>query len=210
MTQPVISELAQEIYDDLAPLAYADEENGWVLAYWIDALCSIAEQIATYARDQEDGTPGWAIVMDVDNAPEEVLPWLAQFVGARLSDSLTEGEKRTFIKEVGGWKRGTVAEIAAAVAPFLTGTKTVTITERFDPANPTVDSAYHFQIRTLASETPDSAVTEAAVLARKPAGLIMHYSTYTGYEYGDMTEWTDYDDLEADVAVTDYDDLSDG
>jgi hypothetical protein len=95
------------------------------------------DQIEGYARDRPDGTPGWAILLDPDLCPAEALPYLAQFVGVKLPEGLTEAQQRFRIKATDGFNRGKPSAIIAAAQQFLTGNKTVIIRER-DPSVDTV------------------------------------------------------------------------
>jgi hypothetical protein len=116
--------------------------------------------------------------MDVNRCPTEALGWLAQFAGVRLLPGATDAQSRQRIQSTDGFRRGTVAAMTAAAQRTLTGTKTVGITERYtgDP--------YQLQVTTFAAETPDTVATYNALLAAKPAGLLLTYSTgATGQTY---------------------------
>jgi hypothetical protein len=109
-------------------------------------------------------------------------------------------QARTLISDVAGFRRGTPAAITAAAALFLTGTRRVYFNERVR------NDAYLLGVVTLASETPDPALVERAILAQKPGGLVLSYSSIVGQTYrAVLTEvdsyrevrstWTSYRDL---------------
>jgi hypothetical protein len=172
VTRPVVDALAERLYADLTPLAYADAANGWPLLTLCGALGQLIQPVDDLARDTTAG-PGWSELLDVTRTPADALPWLAQFVGVRLDPALTESAQRTQIQEETGMKRGTPAAMRAAAQKLLTGSKTVVFLERYpDP--------YSLTVITYTSETPDAAAVEAALRAAKPAGLILTYASVTG------------------------------
>lgn len=217
------SDTAELVYADLGPLSAADESGD--LHTLVEALVDPLDVVEALVRDTDDG-PGWSVVLDVDNAPAALLPWLAQWVGATLPPLLTEAEQRAYLKDTPGPKRGTVAYLTAIAAPFLTGTDKVTILERDT-------SPYHFTYRVYLTEmggrsynalkalyaTYDAweataptyadggtaaVALEAAVRAAKPAGLQMTFQVATGASYADLdAEYGSYDNMEAALATYD-------
>jgi hypothetical protein len=166
----------EELYAALGPLTDGDENQGWALLTYCGAIASMFDQIEGYARDSDDGRPGWAILMDPDRCPSEALPWLAQFVGTTLTPGLSDADQRAQIKAEQAFKRGTPSAIAQALQPYLTGTRTVLIRERDG-------GAYNLTVLTYSSETPDSTKALNAILTQKPAGIILTYATVTGANY---------------------------
>lgn len=141
---------------------------------------------------------GWAVLTDVDSAPREALPWLAQFSGVRVPSGTTQADARRRIKDADGTRRGTPAALVKAVQRTLTGNKTVVLTERDG-------SAYRLGVFTYVSETPDSAATQRAILDQKPAGIVLNYVAGTGAEYSALdASHTTYAAM--DTAFTDYND----
>jgi hypothetical protein len=116
----------------------------------------------------------------VNRAPDEVLPWLAQLVGVIIQPGDTTAQRRAAVLAAAGIKRGTVASMISAAQKYLTGTKFVAFFER-------TSDAWHFSVRTRTVETPSSAAVLAALIAAKPAGLILDYVTFTGVLYADTT-----------------------
>jgi hypothetical protein len=161
---------AARLYVALAPLAQQDPQNAWSLLILCNAVGEMFQLLDDYVRDSPEG-PGWSALMDVNRAPAEALGWLGQFAGVRLRPGDTEAQNRQRIKSTDGFRRGTPAAITAAAQATLTGAKTVGITER-DGGDP-----YALKVNTFAPETPDTVATYNALLAAKPAGLTLTYST---------------------------------
>jgi hypothetical protein len=55
--------------------------------------------------------------------------------------------------------------------------RTVYLTERYTA------NAYILAVRTVTAQTPDVAATRAALIAAKPAGLVLDYATVAGQTY---------------------------
>jgi hypothetical protein len=172
-----------ELWDQLTPLAYDDANQNYALFNYLGAIASMSDQVETYSRDGTNGEPGWSIVMDIDRAPSEVLPWLGQFVGVQVNTALSDTDQRNQIRNAGGMQRGKIGAMVAAVQPLLTGTKTVMYRERDASVSSILGGAYGLTILTLTSETPDSSKALAALTAAKPAGIIRQYSTVAGATY---------------------------
>lgn len=111
------------------------------------------QEVEDYASDGPADQPGWSVLVDLNRIPDKGLDWLGQFVGIQLDAGISAAQKRQQISQVSGWKRGSVAAIAGAPLPYLTGTKTVIIRERDATASPT-QPAYGLTVITKASETP--------------------------------------------------------
>lgn len=184
MTRPTVGNAAEDLYEALAPLAWNDEALDWSLLLFAAACAYPLEQLDGYVRDEPTlGLPGWGVLFDVDNAPEEALAYLAQFVGVTLRRGENTDQSRARVRAVGGFKRGTIGAMREAAQLHLTGTKTVGIRERYDPNNPTADSAYHMEVTVITSEAADLARVEAAVRAQKPAGIVLHFRDIDGQDW---------------------------
>lgn len=188
MPAPIVGTAAQELWDSLGPWAEEDVDV-WDLLKFCQALGMGLDDILEIVRDTDDG-PGWSIVMDVDRAPESWLSWLAQFVGVRIPDDVTTvSAKRNWIKSVSGFKRGGPLAIVASVQRYLTGTKTVFLTER-------LGSAYRIAVSTYSSETPDTSKVTSAVLEQKPGGIMLDYAAISGDDYATLlSTHSDYADV---------------
>lgn len=200
MTRPTVGETAENLYSALGALTAGDEENGWHLLMFVDALTSVmTEKIHMLAADR-NGKPGWSVVFDPDECPSYALPYLGQFVGVALEPSLTEAEQRTKITLPEGWQRGTKAALVAAVQRQLTGTRRVLLRERYP------DNAYQLSVRTMVDETPDTDAVLRAILTQKPIGIVLNYEAITGQAWDDLlASSTDWDDVESTYA--DWDDV---
>jgi hypothetical protein len=172
-----VSEVAAELYGACVP----GQTHSWPEPGDPDDLLTFCEAIASMLDDWWGVTQeNWETVLDADAAPDEALGWLAMFVGVRRDVTWTADQLRDAIRSPAGFARGTPAAIREAAKRHLTGSKTVIMTERFG------GSAYSLYIRTLASETPDEAVTLADILTQKPAGIVLNYDTLTGQDYAGL------------------------
>lgn len=183
MPAPVLGSFAQRIYNDLAPLAYDDANHNWALAYYVDVFGQMFQIVEDYSRDdQVADAPGWSVILDINRAPSSALAWLAQFVGVQLQVGLSDAAQRARIQGTDGWRRGSPASMVAAAQQYLTGAKTVIMRER-DPVACPSQPAYGLTIITYTSQTPDSAKVLAALIAQKPAGIVLNYRTAAGQDY---------------------------
>jgi hypothetical protein len=164
-----VEDVTQRLYDNLYPLTGAEARMGWPLLAFVDAIGQMFQDGADLVEDGPNGEPGWSIVLDINRAKDEGLPWLAQLIGLHFYSGLTADQQRQLIRAHAGWQRGTAAAIIAAIRLFLTGTQTVQINERDT-------SAYHFAVIIWAAEAPaDTSATSPLVRYvnqyAKPAGL---------------------------------------
>lgn len=201
---------ADALYEQLRPLAYADEALGWPLLHYVSGFALPFQLVEDLARDTDDGRPGWAVLLDPDTCPAWALPWLAQLAGVVLDTTLSEADQRAQIVDEAGFRRGTPAALVSAVQARLTGTKTARVLERDDidyVAGGPDDSAYRLGVLTLASETPDPAAVYQAILSQKPGGIVVTYlvaddsgpESYTGL----LIRFGTYDDMLAGAASYD-------
>lgn len=199
---PTLTRFGQDVYQAVAPLAYADEEHGYPLALFADAFGRMFQPVDDLAGDTAEG-PGWSQAVDIDRAPPEALGWLAQFTGVTLDPTLDDTAQRAWIRAGSGMKRGTPAAIVAAARKHLTGTQTVVINERDAGACPS-EPAYGLTVITFTSETPDPAVTEADIRAAKPAGLVLQYLTADGMNFALLkTDYATFGDVKSTFATFD-------
>jgi len=166
---------AHDLYEELAPLAIEDKENGFALARYCASIGIMIQDIIDLSR----APSAWADLVDPDLCPPEALGWLAQTVGIRLPQQITAGEARAIIKDQVNFRRGTPRGIKEAIGRLLTGTKHVGIIERAD------GDPYKVAITTWTAETPDPAAVTALLSddgpnAILPAGIIWTYATTAG------------------------------
>lgn len=201
---PTMNDIGQELYDQLEAYSYDDADYDYLLAHYCNAIGLMLDDIAGWVRDTDNDELGWSVLIDLDRCPEDQLGYLAQFIGVSLKPGLADAEQRLWIEGADGFNRGTPEAIRVAVENTLTGLKRIFFDERVDPATWPADEAYHLTITTVISETPDPALTEAEIVKRKPAGIVLHYQTITGQTYISLeTGSPTYADVLADYA--DYD-----
>lgn len=185
-------------------MTFMDEEENEDLKAYLGALGSMHEPSETAVRGTEDGAPPFSIMFDPDNAPDDALAWLAQFVGVELEKkNVNEDDfyyflrQRQRIKDHLGFARGSAAAMRATAALYLTGGRQVIFRERDG-------SAYHLTIVTRTAETPDAARVERELLKIKPAGLTLDYHTITGTDWAEVaTTYASWDALVAARATWD-------
>jgi hypothetical protein len=162
---------------------YLERLEPWLspdLAIHASAIGQMFEQIYGLVTDVGvDGDPGympgWGILFDVDTCPAQWLPYLGQFVGVPNLIGVDPVTARAQIKAQVSMHRGTPQSIINAASATLTGTQTAILTERFN------GDPYAIQMITYGSETPDQAMTLAAMLTMKPAGIVLTYDVFTGW-----------------------------
>lgn len=172
---------ADQLYELLSPLAAVDggdAAHGYALLHLASAIGVPFQAIVDVVYEDANGKPGYATVMDADTCPTWALAWLAQFRGVTLPpravgelEAAYWSAMRERVKRADGQNRGSVDAMVAAAQRWLTGTKSVYMTERWgtDP--------YALNVQTVLSETPDAAKVLAAILEQKPAGLVLSYGT---------------------------------
>ncbi|GAB3867414.1 hypothetical protein GCM10028801_41360 [Nocardioides maradonensis] len=145
---------------------------------------------------------GWAAVFDLDATPDPA--WLGDAIGSRVPGGLTVEEARSFVRDRAYWRRGTPAAIQAAIVPFLTGSRRVTLLERDG-------SPWHLTVRVYDSELLPGITADdlkAAALTQKPVGIVLVVEVAAGASYDHMRtiHGPTYDDFE--VSFPTYDDAT--
>jgi hypothetical protein len=185
MARPITTPFQERLYASFEPVADQDEGLGWPLLIYCGAIAAMYDQIEEYARDSDEGDPGWSIIVDPDRVPIEAIDWLAQITGTILQNkgqntSETSDQYLARIRQqfraANNQKRGTIEAITSAVQQQLTGTKTIFFRERDG-------GAYNLTVVTLTSETPSTAAVTKAISDNKPAGIIVTYASVTGATY---------------------------
>lgn len=195
MAQPVLDSFAADVYSALAPVADLDALNQYALAYYVATIGRMFQIVEDYGRDTSEG-PGWSQAVDITRCPTGGIPWLGQFVGATVDTSQSDAEQRFQVQNNQGWQRGTPASIAAAASRFLTGTKSVILTERLG------GDAWALGVDTITSETPDSVAVYESMLTVKPAGIVITYNQLTQQTFDSiLTTYTPFSTLFADFAT---------
>jgi Phage tail protein (Tail_P2_I) len=182
VSTPELTIFADELYDRLAPAAWADATQypAFPLRTYSQALAAMFDQVSEVVHDTDQG-PGWSALLDPARCPAWALDWLANVAGVALLPGLDEAGKRQMIASLPGQARGTPAAIAAAVRVTLTGTQYVRVIERYQ------DDAYALAIQTRTDETPDPAQSLRAALTQKPAGLTLAMLVFNGVLWRDLS-----------------------
>lgn len=176
------SPITLELYDQLGVWAQRDQDEfRFELLEMLESFARLLQPVEDIIRDSPDGTPGWSMIVDADRAPAEWIPWGMQFVGVRPLVGLAEAEQRARWKATGGFHTGKPSSIVAAAQQYLTGTKTVYLTERHG-------SPRRFTVTTLVNETPDPAKVNAAIQDQKPAAFTAVHSLATGTNYAALRD----------------------
>jgi hypothetical protein len=171
-----LSALAERLRERTAPLAPTDADHGWAHAHLCAAIMVMLREVAQ-VYDPDDPLVPAAPLMDPALAPDWALPWVGQLVGVSVPPGATPAQARTLISSVAGFSRGTPASLEAAAGLYLTGSQTVLFRER-DEGDP-----YALEVITLAGETPDPGATLMALMAQKPAGIVLRYRTVQGQDW---------------------------
>lgn len=157
--------IADQLLEELEPILTTDFEQ------YLAAIVAMFAEVEQYTLDTDDGD-GWSILLDVDRCPAKALPFLGQMIGVDVPVGMAEADARALIRDRPQWRRGTPSRMIEVAQATLTGSKFVDLIERSAAACP-ADPAYGVTVVTRTSETTDPAVTLAALLAAKPAGLVL-------------------------------------
>ncbi len=222
---PVVAVDTTVLYNHSGGEAFTtgDAGQGYPLLRFLDGIGRQLQVVDDLCRDT-GGFPGWSVVLDPVRCPTPYLPWQGQFVGVTVDTALTDAQQRAQIAGEGGFARGTPAALVATAQRFLSGTKTVVLVERDgDPYTLTIDvyaaqvtyqsysalSAYSTYVQlsaaypTYANMAGTAAELLVALMAAKPAGLVLHVNVLSGETYGQLsTNYATYTALTA--AFTTY------
>lgn len=185
--------------------SWADDAVAAIAPWWtedhetyIRALMVMTEQIQLFVDDQDDGTPGWSIMLDPDTCPVYALPYLAQWVGERLPTGLSEADARAWIQAAPNQWRGTPYSVARAAQRWLTGQRYVQIRER-SHLDGTPDPDY-LAVQTFTSQTPDPDRVLAELRVAVPADIVLDYQVTLGATWEDIhLAYADWDAVQADI-----------
>lgn len=161
---PITGAFARDLYQQLRLMVPDDEAHGWPYAHYLAALCSPAELVESWVRDEDDA-PGWSILLDLDRCPEIALPWLAMFRGVQIPKGMASEDWREWIRSAEGLRRGSPAALVKAGQRHLTGDKLVRVLYRQGP------TWYDTTVVVRASECPDPAQTLVDLNQAKRIGL---------------------------------------
>jgi hypothetical protein len=169
MTDPPITQYAQDAYDYLQPLWADDDQRGFPLKTFIAALGEGQRQVEETARAQPGRDP-FQQAWDVTVCPDYLLPFLGQAVGVSVTAGLTADAQRLQIEAELGLRRGSIPNIIAAGEAQQTQPNRTTVIER-------VPDAWGIEIAYDPAYTPDVAAYTAAVTAAVPWGLAVTFTS---------------------------------
>jgi hypothetical protein len=187
MTHPTTDRL----YEAIGP-GITGTDTG-TLHNWIEGPGRLLGEVDDVVRDTD--LPGWAPELTYERTHRP--RWTGQFLGVQIPDSANDTTARNLIRDRPSFRRGTPEAISAAARTTLTGTQYVTLFER-------EGGAYKLRVQTFTEETPDSAATQAAILAQKPAGLTLTFQVVpmTSYLALEAQATQTYTALEAEASQT--------
>lgn len=179
MAKPALSESAERLYNQLAPIFFrSDEASGWQGALYCSALAKKKDKMAVVVQPQ-NGKPPFAILLCPQECPEEWLPWLGQFVGipAVTIEALIKTGKastaRQWIEAPINYLRGRTSAMKLAAEATLTGKKTLYFYVRYS------GEAFRIKAASIAGETPSATATREAIEQWMPAWCVLEYETVT-------------------------------
>lgn len=208
---PHMSALVDRLYDRLPEIyRYTDQaDSTWSFKRYLGALLATAGEVGDVVeliRGERPVGPAapepWALAPDEleawraerrtrpsalgdpDQARVEWLPWLAQFVGARLDPAASEVEQRDTVRyATSGWRGGTRSAIADAARTALTGSKYARVVPHTVPSGAgglEAGTVWDITVVTRVSETPDAGAVLGAILRKgvKPAGAVLWHAVY--------------------------------
>jgi hypothetical protein len=157
-----------------------------------------------------DGVPGTRVLQDPRVAPYWALAHAAQYVGATVPGRFYGETREEWADRIRaalvypfGMKRGSYESIRRAVAPLLTGTKTIVIADDYG-------GPYDLLVRTITSETPDPEAVRLALEGDFYSGgrrgsiraeMKLTYLVADSVTFAEATR--QFDDVAADVTFAD-------
>lgn len=191
---PEVNEVAEKVYDEIRPAAYADEENDWILRHVINGWTLAMYEIWLIVRDNGN-TPGWSIVMSPETAPVQFLNWLSVLLGSKPIVNETVEQARIRLGGMSGLRRGSLQALrSVAVRSLNSGDPDVEPYVIFNERQG--GNAYRLAIRTLSSQTPNEAQVASDLLTQKPGGIVMTYDAFDDITYDTVNAAYDtYQDL---------------
>lgn len=162
-------------------LTRGDDTAGYPLLCVLDAMLLPLQPVWDLAADSPTGRPGWQVLLDPQQVPYRLLPWLAQMPGVDLDAALTQQANRDRVTGLVRWHRGQADVVAAAAVERMPAGARVDIVER-DP------DADHLRIRVYVRQSTiaQRAAARAAVLAVLPAHITLVWEERTGQSYSDL------------------------
>lgn len=184
------SALWEVLYSSLGFHRETDEATGYQLRQLCEVLMTPYQRVYDLVREREGRAAG-GTMLDPDNVPAEGLPYLAQYVGARLLPNMDEAQRRDEIKRPSTWRRGETETIELVVKRELTGDAWI----RIKPRTPGPGRIY---IRVLEAECPSPDRLEATLLNEAiPAWDVLDFAAISAVTYADIEAgWSTYAEME--------------
>lgn len=177
-----LGEVATELYDATAPLTYAEVALGFPWATYLASLGLILESEMVLTGGDGQYEP-WTALADPTRCPADWLNVLAQWAGLRNRSAYSETELRQMIgPHAPGLWRGTKDAMIAAARRFIGADGAIYFEERAD------GDPYALRVFTYDYEGGDPAQIEQALLAAKPAGIVLDYEQRVGQTYQMMLD----------------------
>jgi hypothetical protein len=179
-TDRVYSALPQYVQDDDAATTalwrYLSTitDEGTELEVLYDRINHLALDEGGQAGDLSD-------LVDPRSADAAWLPWLAQLVGATVTNLLDIQARRDAISYASnGWRAGTRVAVSQAAMSALTGSRYVGVYDH-SSTTPGDGGPWDVLLVTRASETVSAPAVLQAVVDKgaKPAGVVLHHRVYT-------------------------------
>ena len=189
--------MATESYAAFAPAVDAFGDPQGFFKRYMHAIGRMFREAEDIISDQADGTPGFGTSLDIDRAPDSVLPWLAVISGNPNKGGVN---LRDHIRRQRSFNRGTVESLVHEIQDHLTGTKTVYVFER-------QGGAYRMGIAVLGSESPGATILDEVIKANKAAGIIVTLFEIAGGDFDTLTA-THSDFADVTATFTDFDDIT--
>lgn len=186
--EPRFSNATERFWRNL-PAHYraADEAVGWQFKRWLSGILDVLGDVEhlvnaiDYVPRHEGGDGSLSRLADPLTAPVEWLPWLAQVVGVRLTNQMSDREARDAVYYApAGWRSGTVRAVRDAARSALTGTRHVEVHQFSTAAGVGAGGPFDVLLITRHTETPDVAgvLRTVDVKGAKPAGVVLHHLVY--------------------------------
>lgn len=147
------------------------------LGDFVAAVATMWNEVEAYQADPENGVAAWQPLFDVDLAPTEALPWLAQCVGERLPVGISDAGARNWIRTAPNWMRGTPQAIVDGLARVLAPGATVHV-RMSTKSDGSADPDYIW-VLTYASQTPDPQLVRNQLRRTVPGDIVWEYQNVT-------------------------------
>lgn len=200
MTRPDVGTFTEAVYAQLEPVQIAEERLDYPLLRYAASLGSMFEALDFLAQNN------WNVLLDINQIPDEGLPWLGQFIGVAVNTALPASDQRQQIRDHLGWQRGTLGALQRELS-YILGNTPYEIRERTPDAYGlgiavfTTAGTYEFFYDTEASYDTlygnwrtyqimyiqgDLDLIDQVIANQKPAALVWNVKISPGGDYWDI------------------------